>query len=569
MRIAERIALACRILVWRSTWARRDLDYRPPGPTDGPFMTARAAVRLIPDGACCLSTGMAGNARCSLFFWAIREGFQRDGRPRDLTWIAVGGQGGRGRCPGTVEELALPGLVTCFISGHLETTKAFLALAAAGSVELHTLPQGEMCRCIEAQAEGGDAVMSATGLDTVLDPRSGRGSPVTPAASRQFITPAGPLLAYRLPRLDVAVIAAPWADARGNVYFRDATMLTESVEAARAAKAHGGRVLVTVAGVCQPDPSAVGLPATLVDALVVNPRAEQTLLAPQRRCWRLFTPGGDGDDRAAIERLRFVNRCLRITPARGPVDRALARLAADQFARSVSAPAEVNVGVGYGEEVSRELYESELASGITFSTETGVYGGMPAPGVYFGAAVNPLKLESSAWMFRHYCGNLDAALLGFLEVDSAGNVNVSRRGAAVTDTVGPGGLPSITAAARTCLFVGAFMHGARWRIRGGRLRLERPGRPKLVESVAEVTFSGARALAAGKRVYFVTNVGVFQLTEGGLELVRIMPGVDPERDVRPHCDIRFALPPGGPAVVAAAVLTGRGYRLSWGSGAGG
>lgn len=569
MRIAERIALAGRILAWRLTWARRDLDYRPAGRSDGPFMTARDAARLIPDGACCLSTGMAGNARCSLFFWAIRAGFQREGRPCNLTWIAIGGQGGRGRCPGTVEELALPGLVTCFISGHLETTKAFLSLAAAGRVELHTLPQGEMCRCIEAQAEGGDAVVSATGLDTVLDPRTGRGSAVTPGATRSYIAPAGGLLAYRLPRLDVAVIAAPWADPDGNVYFRDAALLTEIVEAARAARANGGRVLVSVAGICAPEPSAVGLPATLVDALVVNPRAEQSLLAPQRRCWRLFTPGGDGNDRAAIERLRFVNRCLRITPARGPVDRALARLAADQFARSVSPPAEVNVGVGYGEEVARELYQSELASGITFSTETGVYGGMPAPGVYFGAAVNPLKLESSAWMFRHYARNLDAALLGFLQADAAGNVNVSRRGAALTDTVGPGGLPSITAAARACIFVGAFMQGARWRIRGERLRLERPGRPKLVAAVAEVTFSGARALAAGKRVYFVTTIGVFQLTEAGLELIRILPGVDVERDVRPNCGAGFTLPTGGPAVAPAAVLTGRGFRLSWGSGAGG
>ena len=58
------------------------------------------ATRLVPDGACCLSTGMVGNARCSTLFWAIRENFQAEGRPHDLTWIAVGGQGGRGRAPG-------------------------------------------------------------------------------------------------------------------------------------------------------------------------------------------------------------------------------------------------------------------------------------------------------------------------------------------------------------------------------------------------------------------------------------------------------------------------------------
>ena len=102
---------------------------------------------------------------------------------------------------------------------------------------------------------------------------------------------------------------------------------------------------------------------------------------------------------------------------------------------------------------------------------------MPAPGVYFGAAVNPKRMESSAWMFHHYADHLDAAILGFLEVDSNGHVNVSRRGPEMTDYVGPGGFPSITNAAKNCFFVGTFMQGARWGVEAGRLRLLQPGRP--------------------------------------------------------------------------------------------
>lgn len=530
-------------------------------------MTAREAARLVPDGACCLSTGMAGNARCSTLFWAIRENFQAEGRPRNLTWISVGGQGGRGRAPGTVEEVGLEGLVNRFISGHVETTRSMLSLADAGLLELHVLPQGEMCFALAAQAAGEYSVLSRTGIGTVLDPQCGRGSPVTESASENFISREGDALRFRLPKLDVAVIAAPWADAQGNIYFHGAATVTENLEAARAAKANHGRVLVSVAAVITADPARVSLPAEMVDAVVVNPRQEQTILSPQRAAWPLFSVGGDGNDAAGIEKLRFINRFLRLTPVRGPVECALARLGAHVFARAVTPPACVNIGVGYGEEVCRELYQSALRPELTFTTETGVYGGLPAPGIYFGAAVNPKRMESSAWMFRHYQDHLDATVLGFLEVDKEGNVNVSKRGPRLTDYVGPGGMPSITASAKCCIFVGSFMQGAKWRIRDGRMVLIEAGIPKLIDAVSEITFSGREALKAGKQAWYVTTAGAFRLTPDGLVLEIIMPGLDVERDIRPYCGVHFGLPPSGPEAAPASVLSGLDYELAWGTGA--
>ncbi|MEJ2521551.1 MAG: CoA-transferase [Gammaproteobacteria bacterium] len=567
MRLTEKMELVARILRWRLTWNRMALDHRPEGALDPRFVTARKAAALVPDGAVCLSTGMAGNGRCSALFRALRTRFQDHGRPRGLTWIAVGGQGGRGKAPGTVEELGLPGLVSRFIAGHTETVRSMLALADRGELELHVLPQGEMVFCLEAQARGEEEILSSTGLGTFLDPRSGRGSPVQDSAEN-FVRADGERLAYRLPPLEVAVIAAPWADTHGNIYFRDAAVITENTEAAAAAKANGGKVIVIVGGIVAHDESAVSLDRSLVDAVVVDPYAEQTILSPQRDCWRLFTPGGDGDDVRAIERLRFINRFLRLTPVRGPVECALGRLGADQFARALAPGACVNIGVGFGEEVCRELYESDIGRDITFTSETGVYGGMPAPGIYFGAAVNPRRIESSAWMFHHYQDNLDACILGFLEVDSAGNVNVSRRGPAMSDYVGPGGFPSITNAARNCLFVGSFMQGAQWKLDTScGLSLVKRGRPKFLPAVDEITFNGRRALEMGKNVWYVTNVGVFRLDAGGLVLERIMPGLDLDRDVRPHCDAAFRVPQGGPAPVPMSVATGEAFGLAWGEGA--
>jgi acyl CoA:acetate/3-ketoacid CoA transferase len=44
------------------------------------------------------------------------------------------------------------------------------------------------------------------------------------------------------------VISAPYADRKGNIYFRDASTISECVEAARAARHNGGLVLVSVCG---------------------------------------------------------------------------------------------------------------------------------------------------------------------------------------------------------------------------------------------------------------------------------------------------------------------------------
>lgn len=557
----EKVRLLARILAWRVRWDRRDLDHVPRGVDRSRFATGGEAAARIPDRATVISCGMAGNARCSAFFWAVRDRFEAHGRPRGLTWISVGAQGGRGKAPGTVEELGLPGLLARYISGHVETAKSLLALAEAGRLELQVLPQGEMALLIEGQGRGLAELASNTALDTFLDPRHGRGSAVTPGGE-PLVARDGTGLAYRLPPIDVALFAASWADPEGNVYLHDMATLTETREAVAAAKRNGGQAMAVVAGIIEP---AAGLPriaAERLDAVVVNPFNEQTVGVPQRGAWALFTPGGDGDDHAAVERLRFVNRLLRITPARGPVEQALGRLGASLFAEIVPPGAHINIGVGFPEEVCREVYESRLARDLVFTTETGVYGGLPAPGIYFGAAVNPLAMESSAWMFRHYREQLDTAVLGLLEVDSEGNVNVSRRGPRITDYVGPGGFPSIVESAQRVIFIGSFMAGARWRMDRRGLRLERAGKPKFVERVDEVTFSGPRALAQDKQVYYVTNLGVFQLTRGGLELIRKMPGVDVDRDLRANTRARVRIGAQVPEA-ASSVASGRDFELDW------
>jgi propionate CoA-transferase len=568
MRLLDRAHVIYRLARWRLTWDKRDIDLRPADTENPRFMSARDAVRLIDDGATVLSCGLAANARCSIFFWAVREVFEQAGSPGSLTWISVGAQGGRGRVPGTVEELALPGLLKRYITGHVETAKALLRQAAAGKLELHLLPQGEMTHVIEAQGRGQDRVLSRTGLHTFLDPRSGRGSVVN--GGENLVRAVDEQLEFRLPTIDVAIVNAPYADPDGNIYFRNAATLTESIEAVRAARLNGGKVLVCVADVVPVVADEIRIPADAVDAIVVNPRNEQTGGIPQRKYWRLFTASGGEDDLAALRKLRFTNDLLGYTPVRGPAEQAVARLGAALFVREVSKGATINLGVGYGEELVRVLCEEGLHEDVTFTTETGVYGGVPAPGIYFGAAVNPLRLETSAWMFHHYHQHLDATVLGFLEVDSQGNVNGSHRGDDLTGLVGPGGMPSIVASAHTILFIGGWMANARWRVDRDGLHLKRIGVPKFVDRVRAVTFSARAALEEGKKVFYVTTVGIFRLTEEGLLLTEVMPGIDVGRDIQGACGARILLPKGREVPrVPMMVVTGKDFMLRWPEQAGG
>ncbi len=167
-------------------------------------------------------------------------------------------------------------------------------------------------------------------------------------------------------------------------------------------------------------------------------------------------------------------------------------------------------------------------------------------------------------MFHHYREHLDATMLGFLEVDAAGNINLSKRGPRLLDYVGPGGAPSIIEGAKTVLFVGKWMQGAEVGIEGDRLRLVKPGKPKLVDHVDEITFNGDVGLARGKQIFYVTDLALLELTGQGLTLRAVMPGIDIQRDLLANSGARIHVPDDpAPEVVPGAVVTGEGFDLEW------
>lgn len=550
-----------QLLAFRLTWGKRDLDYVPKG-LPSVFISAREGVKLIPDDATVISTGIAGNSRCSIYYWAVRDRYERTGKPAGLTWIMVAGAGGRGKAPGTIEELGLPGMLKCHISGHLETHKSLLKLGEEGKLDIHAMPQGVAAFLIDGQGKGIKEITSTVGVGTFLDPKTGGGTNVVEKNGKSLVRSNGDALVYTLPDIQVAILCAPYADKDGNIYFKNAATITENVEAARAAKANGGVVLVTVCDIIKSCPAEISLPASMVDAIVVNPRNEQTGGVLQKRYFPMFTEGAKTDIVGAYNMVRLANSFTGITPVRDSVDYAVARMAASVFVKETAPGSLINVGVGLPEEVSRILFESGLYKQLTFTTESGAYGGMPVSGMYFGASINPMRLISSTKMFRIYENDLDVTLLGCLEVDSGGNVNVSRRGPLVTDYVGPGGLPNLVTYAQTIIFIGKWSEGGKYAIKNGRLVIKKQGKTKFVKKVQEVTFNAKSALARGAKIYYVSTVGIFQLTETGLELVMVMPGVDIETDIINFSKARISAKKNVPQV-SDDIVTGNGYMLKF------
>jgi len=422
-----------------------------------------------------------------------------------------------------------------------------------------------MAFLIEEQAKGSKSRRSETALGTFLDPRVGNGSVVVGDPADSLVSFEGDKLRFELPTIEVALFNAPFADREGNIYMTNATTWTESRESALAARKNGGLVMVSVSDVIPKDESKIYLRAEEVDHIVVNPRNEQTGGVEQRHYWPMLTTESDLSIHEAVSRLKFVNNVLGITPRRGAIENAVARVAAQVFIDATPRGSFVNIGTGLPEEVCRLVYEGGLADEMTFFTETGTIGGLPAPGIFFGAAANPRDNVGSATVFHKAYEEMATTILGMLQADSDGNVNLSNRGPGkAKHYVGPGGAPDLAAAAPTIVFVGRWMAKSKVSVADGVVRIEKDGPKKFVDRVDEISISGAEALRMGKEVYYVSDVGVFHLTKRGMMLVQVMPGIDVQRDIVEATAMKVILPEDGNVpIVKASLVTGEGFRLGW------
>jgi propionate CoA-transferase len=485
------------------------------------MITATEAASLIEDNWTITTGGFGSCGHPEEITAAIEARFRSEGSPRQLDLLFAAGQGdraGRG-----LNRLAHPDLVRRAIGGFWGLVPALGDLVRRNLIEAHNWPQGVISHLFRATAAGQPGIITKVGLRTFIDPDGGGGclNGVTgQTLIRKLRLDGEDYLFYPRIPIHCAIIRGTRADTRGNITMEREVSFQDGLAQAQAAHNCGGIVIAQVSEVVPAGtlpPQQVKVPGILVDYIVVA-RAE----------YHSQTYGEAYNPAYAEAGLP------EIAPASTPaVRRIIARRALRELEGRQGAV--VNLGIGIPAEIGAEAFAAQVRD-FTLTVESGPVGGVPATGLSFGAVANPEAVIDQSCQFDFYDGGgIDMAFLGFAQVDSTGNVNVSRfRGG----MPGVGGFVNISQAAKRVVFCGSFTAGpADIRVDGGRLRIHRDGEVrKFVSSVEQVSFSGAYASECGRDITYVTERAVFKLSRGVLRLVELAPGIDLYRDVIERMD---------------------------------
>ena len=484
-------------------------------------VSQRDAAALIHSGDTVTTSGFVGAGVPEALLKALADRYDEESHPRDLTLLFAAGQGdGKER---GLNRLAAPGLVRRVIGGHWGLIPQLAARAVNGEIEGYNFPQGVISHLYRDIAAGKPGTISHVGLETFVDPRQGGGrvSNDTPSPDLvELIAIAGSeRLFYHAMPIHVALLRGSTADEHGNITMEREALILDNLAQAMAARNSGGVVIVQVDQIVAKGslPARdVVIPGMLVDAVVLaSPELHPQTYATQYN--RYYTG-------------RYKEPEGTTVPA--PLD--LRKVIARRAAFELPIGGVVNLGIGMPEGVSGVAAEEGLLHHLTLTAEPGVIGGQPASGLDFGAAVNTEAIIAQGSQFDFYDGGgLDMACLGMAEVDSSGNVNVSRFGPRLA---GAGGFINISQNARHLVFTGSFTaSGLDVRIVEGALQIATEGRArKFGAAVEQITFSGKRAQRLGQPVLYVTERCVLRLGPEGIALVEVAPGIDIERDVLAH-----------------------------------
>jgi acyl CoA:acetate/3-ketoacid CoA transferase len=151
-------------------------------------------------------------------------------------------------------------------------------------------------------------------------------------------------------------------------------------------------------------------------------------------------------------------------------------------------------------------------------------------------AISPFALSTIPDVFSNFEGGIiDAASLGFLQIDKEGNVNPS---ILPNKIFGPGGFPVIAGGAPRTFFAGSFTAGkSNIILSNSTIKIENDGlTSKFVEKVYRIVFSGKQAAKYGHTIRYITERAVFRLTDRGIVLDEIAPKIDIDKDILAKMD---------------------------------
>ncbi len=485
------------------------------------------AAELIEDGWTIIPGGFGSCGHPDGLTRAISERFKREGRPRKLGLLFASASGDldeRG-----VDVLAQSGLVAKAIGGFWGLIPRLGNMALQGEIEAHNWPQGVISQLFRAIAAKKPGVISKVGLNTFVDPDH-EGARLNQreggALVQKIVINGESTLLYPALNVNCALLRGTFCDPLGNISMEREVSHSDALAQAMAVKNCGGIVIVQVeslVGLHEIEPQHVKIPGLLVDYVTVS------------------RPGEHPQTYGVVHNSAFTRPGV-LTPSVSLIscaERIIAKRALQEI-RHENARV-INLGIGIPVVVAQVAEELSCAESMSFTIESGVIGGRPAAGLSFGASYRPVSIIEQAALFDFYeGGGIDVACLGFAEMDSFGNVNVSQFGGKLQ---GAGGFINISQSAKCIIFCGTFTAvGLTVDVSEGQVRIVREGRVnKFVRQVSHLTFNGSYSQVLGQRVIFVTERAVFSLRDGVVYLDEVAPGISIEQDIMPFIEGGFVV----------------------------
>lgn len=488
------------------------------GLRDNKLCTADEAVSLIHNGDTVACGGFVGAAHPEALTAAIERQFEQKSEPSGITLVYAAGQGD-GKTRG-LNHLAHEGLIRRVIGGHWGLVPGMGRLALDNKIEAYNFPQGVICQLLRDIAAGRPGCVTHVGLGTFVDPVHDGGrlnSRTTETLVERIELNNRTWLFYRSFPIHIGLIRATCADPFGNLSMEEEAVIGEVLPIAQAARNCGGTVLAQVKRLSDSPlpPQQVAVPGILVDRIVVAAEGEHDQTFGERMNPTYCSAAAP--DHSHCEAAELPKNVRRIIAAR----------ACDELQSGDVA----NLGIGMPEGIAAIAAERGLLDRVALTLESGPIGGIPAAGLSFGASAFPDAVIDQPAQFDFYDGGgLDYAALGAAEIDRHGNVNVSRFARVLA---GVGGFVNISQNAKRVVFCGTMTSGGlKTEVQDGKLRILQEGsNRKFVHDVSQVSFCGEVARKADRDILFVTERAVFRLTETGLKLIEVAPGIDVEAQV--------------------------------------
>lgn len=459
----------------------------------------------------------------------IGKQYQQTGSPKKLTIITPAAAGNGTDEPWGLAAIGAEGLIDTIVASVVMLPKNILRMVNSNQIACYCPPLGYFGHMFRALAGKEPGVLTHVGLNTYCDPRL-EGCKMNERARQsgdivELVKVKGKeYLFYPTIKMDVCLLRGTYADEEGNISVEHEAVHTELLEMANAVHNNGGTVIFQVEKIVRKgtiDPRKVVVHKNSVDYIVLSAPGEHL----QSYAIKEYRPELVGEIRVKDPRM-------------DPLPLDLRKVIARRAALEIKKGALVNLGLGISEGISLVTAEEGVIDQFTLSIETGILGGITLSGGAVGAGINAEAFYKMPDTFDLYNGGgLDQCFLSAAEIDEEGNVNVSKFNGVIN---GGGGFINITQNTAEIYFSNIFTAGkVEAEISNGSLHIVKDSdRFKFVKRVEQISFSGKDAVRAGKKVTVITERGVFVLTEEGLELREIAPGVDLDKDILQKMEFR-------------------------------